>query len=443
MEPPLKRCRLSCDNEEDFAQRKKRNDLRLKSAFEAIYKKYSKDFSNIGDEIDLETGKIVVNNGHLLSMRDEQDEDGCGNVMDELCESNYSGHEGAYKATASKYEYVDNRILGTGDGFIDTDELLESTMLHEHAEIQPHYRLNSSGDKHDRKYHLIDARQMLEVGMGKASNHGSASSTLQDDQREQQASHVQDWCQDFPMNHVNDGSEPKDPPLPRTPLPPLHQAVSETVSKVFTSNQAKDKDASWLLQQLGVALQLVASGSLPSHALGDNSQASGPLHSIALRDESKAFDLRQNTASRHSSKVSITSLLPSDQMKQVNVDIPDVNHTVAQDNYLKSAASSMSKGNITKTQNSKRPATIPWTKDEDELLVRLKSTTNMTSKQITANFNGRSCCSIQTHWAVLRRSVKMNAIKPHLKETQLASAVAATAKKPRELCPNNSKSPVS
>lgn len=49
------------------------NDLRLKGTFEDIFMKYAKDFTDVGDEIDLETGEIVVNNGHISRMRDEQD----------------------------------------------------------------------------------------------------------------------------------------------------------------------------------------------------------------------------------------------------------------------------------------------------------------------------------------------------------------------------------
>ncbi|RYP21464.1 hypothetical protein DL767_009267 [Monosporascus sp. MG133] len=48
---------------------------RLKSTFEHIFEKYEKDFTGVGDEIDLETGEIVVNNGHLESLR-EPNEDG-------------------------------------------------------------------------------------------------------------------------------------------------------------------------------------------------------------------------------------------------------------------------------------------------------------------------------------------------------------------------------
>jgi hypothetical protein len=54
-------------------QRRARLDYKLKSTFEAIFEKYGQDFEGVGDEIDLETGDIVVNNGHLLEMQDERD----------------------------------------------------------------------------------------------------------------------------------------------------------------------------------------------------------------------------------------------------------------------------------------------------------------------------------------------------------------------------------
>ncbi|KAI9870001.1 MAG: hypothetical protein M1830_004846, partial [Pleopsidium flavum] len=60
-----------------------RNDLRLKSTFEAIFRKYGQDFTGIGDEVDLESGGIVVNNGHILAMRSEQDVGNGHNVRNE------------------------------------------------------------------------------------------------------------------------------------------------------------------------------------------------------------------------------------------------------------------------------------------------------------------------------------------------------------------------
>ena len=75
MEPPRKRVRLSAIGDPDVELNvcRARNDMRLKSIFESIFDKYGKDFTEVGDEIDLETGQIVVNNGHLQNMLDEKD----------------------------------------------------------------------------------------------------------------------------------------------------------------------------------------------------------------------------------------------------------------------------------------------------------------------------------------------------------------------------------
>jgi hypothetical protein len=61
------------DPDADLQQRRARLDYKLKSTFEAIFEKYGQDFEGVGDEIDLETGEIVVNNGHLIEMHDERD----------------------------------------------------------------------------------------------------------------------------------------------------------------------------------------------------------------------------------------------------------------------------------------------------------------------------------------------------------------------------------
>jgi hypothetical protein len=61
------------DPDQDLQQQRARVDFKLKSTFEAIFEKYGKDFEGIGDEIDLRTGEILVNNGHILAMRHEVD----------------------------------------------------------------------------------------------------------------------------------------------------------------------------------------------------------------------------------------------------------------------------------------------------------------------------------------------------------------------------------
>jgi len=80
MEHPRKRPCVSqvmdkdtLDPDLDLQESRARNDLRLKSTFEAIFRKFEHDFTGIGDEIDFQTGEIVVNNGHIKGMRSEHD----------------------------------------------------------------------------------------------------------------------------------------------------------------------------------------------------------------------------------------------------------------------------------------------------------------------------------------------------------------------------------
>ncbi|KAL8779341.1 MAG: hypothetical protein Q9213_006984 [Squamulea squamosa] len=75
MPPPAKRRRLfdSSDPDAELSERRARNHKKLKSRFESIFEKYSRDFTGIGDIIDFEKGEIVVNNGHIRNMEDETD----------------------------------------------------------------------------------------------------------------------------------------------------------------------------------------------------------------------------------------------------------------------------------------------------------------------------------------------------------------------------------
>lgn len=72
-----KRPRLSLANDyeerEDVEVVRRRNHKRLKGTWDHIYRKYGKDFSEVGDEIDLVTGEVVVDNGHIGTMESERD----------------------------------------------------------------------------------------------------------------------------------------------------------------------------------------------------------------------------------------------------------------------------------------------------------------------------------------------------------------------------------
>lgn len=72
---PPKRRRISTDQAAEEARithtagPRRQHDLRLKSRFDAIFNKYGHDFTGIGDIIDITSGEILVDNGHVSRMR--------------------------------------------------------------------------------------------------------------------------------------------------------------------------------------------------------------------------------------------------------------------------------------------------------------------------------------------------------------------------------------
>ncbi|KAM5355418.1 hypothetical protein ACJ41O_002064 [Fusarium nematophilum] len=64
------------DPDIQFALKRANADHKLQATMAHIIEKYSRNFDGVGDEIDMETGEIVVNNGHLHNMRDEGDVEG-------------------------------------------------------------------------------------------------------------------------------------------------------------------------------------------------------------------------------------------------------------------------------------------------------------------------------------------------------------------------------
>jgi Centromere protein Scm3/Forkhead domain len=79
MDRPAKRARNSgpvnhsptAELDQELFAAKARNNSHLKSRFESIFDKYERDFTGVGDEIDVFTGEIVVNNGHIRRLLHE------------------------------------------------------------------------------------------------------------------------------------------------------------------------------------------------------------------------------------------------------------------------------------------------------------------------------------------------------------------------------------
>ena len=58
---------------EELRRDRAQNDQKLKSKYERIFEKYERDFEGVGDEIDIVTGEVIVDNGHLARMQHERD----------------------------------------------------------------------------------------------------------------------------------------------------------------------------------------------------------------------------------------------------------------------------------------------------------------------------------------------------------------------------------
>lgn len=64
---------VGTETEDDYELQRSVVDDRFQSAMAHIFEKYGRNFDGVGDEIDMMTGNIVVDNGHLSNMRNETD----------------------------------------------------------------------------------------------------------------------------------------------------------------------------------------------------------------------------------------------------------------------------------------------------------------------------------------------------------------------------------
>lgn len=120
------------DPDAELQQRRARLDYKLKSTFEAIFEKYGKDFEGVGDEIDLETGEVVVDNGHLVEMHDERDAGDTGrrNPPREYTEEPEDTDD-IPTSSLEGTEVMDDEEDDEEDdeGFSEDDEMMEDDMI--------------------------------------------------------------------------------------------------------------------------------------------------------------------------------------------------------------------------------------------------------------------------------------------------------------------------
>ncbi|KFY23908.1 hypothetical protein V493_05562 [Pseudogymnoascus sp. VKM F-4281 (FW-2241)] len=184
--------------EADLQATRQKLDNKLKSTFEAIFEKYGKDFSGVGDEIDLRTGEIIVDNGHVAEMHTETD---AGEVRG----------RGMLRAFTEEPEQARVPQGGVED-FDDSDDLHEDT---------------------DTDYH-VRGRQMLRAFTQEPELGGEAGTEEEENEYDGDTSKLnvidEDESDDDDILYQNSGVIPAKS-MPPPPRPPLHKPQQRPPSR--------------------------------------------------------------------------------------------------------------------------------------------------------------------------------------------------------------------
>ena len=347
MERPHKRQRLSKPPELDLSYRREQNDRRLKSTFEAIFDKYGKDFDGVGDEIDLETGEIVINNGHVQGMTDERDP-GDQEDESEYDSDDWSEQEGVL---ASSLLLESRRRLGA----LEHGELLQ----------RPDY---------------VDDELSLE---------GDVDSLMGD--------------------HESLVEEPILPPTRGTSFPPDSHYEEGTEDELASSDPAWPTPARtcstprkvWPTPKKMTPLSHTPWRSSPVKPVHvdkppvDPVWKAPPLPTRSPSQFPKATDDKVKVpAPRHP---------PGNHSRAVlSLPIsPERSPELSNSRISKSAAD-----NGNQPKNTRRHPKARWTEEEENRLVRLRTTTTMKYSEIQRYFPSRKMRAIMLHWSDMTRNIK-------------------------------------
>jgi hypothetical protein len=155
---------ISFEADPDLQYQRAQVDHKLKSAFESIFEKYGRNFDGIGDEIDLRTGEILVNNGHLIQMQDERDagdatsqsmldaalddSDDSVIMLDDLEDEDEEGDEGGGDMVGPEEEggSGDDRSDEVEDSLSDEDVMEDDMVLRGFAQASQFIKREQSSD---------------------------------------------------------------------------------------------------------------------------------------------------------------------------------------------------------------------------------------------------------------------------------------------------------
>ncbi|CAF9933404.1 MAG: hypothetical protein HETSPECPRED_008641 [Heterodermia speciosa] len=337
MDHHSKRRRLRyADSNADLYEKRARNDLHLKSRFEAIFEKFGKDFSEVGDEIDMQTGKIVVNKGHIVGMAHEQD---LGQAVDPSGER-LSGHGIAIDdpggslmdedVASSNFESTAESVLGSETDMEDlqSDSAVDLLDRGSSQTAASSYQKLSSRQYHNLKHRRAqipesDATPLRRLNVDSVLN---------------RLHHRQMAMYDSPIEPAWQ--------VPSLPIDKIAQAQRPMPTSPWSEENERRRSASPNLVSLWTPF--------PSR---------GPA-----KNKAAAMDGRK-----------LTSKMRRSSMPAM---------------ITKKAGSSLPKHPISKAARSEA-----WTFEEESLLRRLRNSTKLTYKQLVPYFPGRSSPAIALYWS--------------------------------------------
>ena len=345
MEPPFKRQRLagSSSPKFDLHARRAQNDFRLKSRFESIFEKYGRDFDGIGDEIDLKTGEIVVNNGHIQGMTNERDTGGSGYSTKRLEDSDHDGHAlveytQEHSDAPRSFDAGDADVVEESEASEQSDFVVDSLI----GDVPSSSHLQQLGEKSRR-----------------------AVSVPSDDEEDELASSDVEWA-----------THQKDRPRAREHYSLLKDRFS------FVDEPAIDPV--WRAPPLPTITRLQTErGRLGLTSVDDMRECSDEeLAGISLW----TTEIKKRPVRRRASAESISGRSLSFKRGQEN-----------------NGDESLSYSSDSEPDPQQR---VRWTQEEDELLIHLKMTTNLSCAEMVSYFPERQRNAIESHWSYMIRRGK-------------------------------------
>ena len=127
----------------ELAQKRKQNDNMLKTRWEQVFARYEKDFSGVGDEINMVTGEVEIDNGHLRLMQDDFD---IG--FESTSPARFDGKRMLRAMTVASSDYSDS--MPEQDEVLQSiEEMADNAMLSDYSSEDDLFGTNSRTQSYD------------------------------------------------------------------------------------------------------------------------------------------------------------------------------------------------------------------------------------------------------------------------------------------------------